>query len=491
MRNLTFRCSHDIIDSVLISESVHSIEPIDESRDFNVEELFFSTTDLNGRIHRSNGVFRRISGYSWDELKNRPHSIIRHPDMPRVIFQLLWDYIQSGRPIVAYVKNMAHDGRYYWVVALVVPIQNGYLSIRFKPTSPLFATVKDLYSELKAIEASIESDSNDKNAAMAASREVLNNKLGALGVSGYDEFMQQVLKQEMQSREAALPVINQAASPIAGIIENDTDQLAALRAAVRTFDQLLLVLSALFGDLEAYVKINEGVRVKSENVINISESLRTIALSGGVEADKLGTKAAGLRPVLDWLRSFSIQIVKEGTRLSESLVELTQEVDLAVYGLSAAKLQIEMSALFAHELLQLALMGRREDNAGGTADGVIECLHASSTVTVRRALSSLAAVKDRLAALHDSQSKLLKLSHSLRPIYLTGKIELADFAGSRLARVFSDLSDLLNETVANINGLQNLLEGLEARLVGGLANGMLVDETIGQIDSQLPAMLSH
>jgi hypothetical protein len=238
--------------------------------------------------------------------------------MPRVIFQLLWDYIQSGRPIVAYVKNMAHDGRYYWVVALVVPIQNGYLSIRFEPTSPLFATVKDLYSELKAIEASIESDSHDKNAAMAASRDVLNNKLGALGVSGYDEFMQQVLKQEMQSREAALPVINQAASPIAGIIENDTDKLAALRATVRTFDQLLLVLSALFGDLEAYVEINEGVRVKSENVINISESLRTIALSGGVEADKLGTKAAGLRPVLDWLRSFSIQIVKEGTRLSES-----------------------------------------------------------------------------------------------------------------------------------------------------------------------------
>jgi len=104
------------------------IEPINEAREFAATELFFSTTDLKGRIQRANSVFQRIAAWSWEELEKKPHNIIRHPDMPRIVFQILWDYIQEGRPVVAFVKNLAHDGRYYWVVALVTPMPDGYLS---------------------------------------------------------------------------------------------------------------------------------------------------------------------------------------------------------------------------------------------------------------------------------------------------------------------------------------------------------------------------
>jgi PAS domain S-box-containing protein len=135
---------------------------INEPRFFTAEELFFSTTDPKGRIQRANSVFQRIAGYSWDELKNKPHNLIRHPDMPRVVFRILWDYIQSDRPVVAFVKNLAQDGRYYWVVALVAAIPEGYLSVRFKP---------------------IESESDDRKAAIAASREALNISLRTLGFS--------------------------------------------------------------------------------------------------------------------------------------------------------------------------------------------------------------------------------------------------------------------------------------------------------------------
>jgi aerotaxis receptor len=122
--------------------------------------------------------------------------------MPRVVFQLLWDYIQAGRPIVAYVKNLAHDGRYYWVVALVTPMAGGYLSVRFKPTSPLRHTVEQLYKDLRAVEASIEDQSHDRKAAITASRSVLDSALRKLGFSDYDEFMRHATKTEMQSREA-------------------------------------------------------------------------------------------------------------------------------------------------------------------------------------------------------------------------------------------------------------------------------------------------
>ena len=89
--------------------------------------------------------------------------------MPQLVFQLLWDYIQSGRPLAALVKNLAYDGRFYWVVALVVPIPKGYLSVRFKPTSPLLATVQNLYTDLKAVETLIESHPSDRKAAIAPS----------------------------------------------------------------------------------------------------------------------------------------------------------------------------------------------------------------------------------------------------------------------------------------------------------------------------------
>ena len=468
------------------SELPTAIKLINEPCHFAVEELFFSTTDLKGRIHRANSIFRRISGYSWAELNNKPHNVIRHPDMPRIVFQLLWEFIESGKPIVAYVKNRAHDGRYYWVVALVVPIPAGYLSVRFKPTSPLLQTVKQLYGELRSVEAAVEHETNDKRAAMAASKQVLEKSLHTLNLNDYGDFMQHALKQEMQSREVQLRQLPAPSTAINSRIAGErATELDLLVTAAHMFDELLRVLCELFGDLESYVDINKGVRTKSDNVTNISESLRVLALSGAVESDRLGVKGLGLRPVLDWLRAFSLEITKEGSRLSTSLLELIREVDLVVFGLSAAKLQIEMNARFAHELVDLALAGHLEDGADVSTEGAIACLHASSCNTVRQALTTLGGVKKRLDGLTGSQSKLLESSRSLRPIYLRGKIEMAEGVGPRLESVFREVSDQLNETVSNLGGLKELLDNLEAHLIRGLAHGKRVDESIAQIDLKL------
>jgi aerotaxis receptor len=436
---------------------------INEAREFSAQELFFSTTDLKGHIQRANKVFQRIAGYSWDALNNKPHNIIRHPDMPRIVFQLLWDYIQSGRPIVAYVKNLAHDGRYYWVVALVVAIPGGYLSVRFKPTSPLLATVANLYTELRAAEASIESHSNSRKAAIAASRDSLDTNLRTLGFRDYDDFMQHAFKRELQSREAAI----QRRSTAAGM-----------------FDHLVEVLQMLFDDLDVYVEFNKGVKEKSKSVTGASEALRVSALNGAIEADKLGVRAAGLRPVLDWLRELSVGITKEGVRLSKSLDSLVAEVDLVVFSLGAAKLQIEMSAQFADELSNDASGGLGDDVMGMT-EGAIRIMHTSSSRTVRQAFEGLGAIRDRLKTLKESQIKLLESSQSLRPIYLTGRIEMTDVAGSRLASVFDDLGSQLDRTAANLTGLKTLLEDLDTHLVRGLAHRAPVEATIAGIDRRL------
>jgi aerotaxis receptor len=65
-----------------------AIETARESH-FEIDELFFSRTDTRGIILSGNGVFQRVSKFSWNELINKPHKIIRHPDMPKAVFFLL------------------------------------------------------------------------------------------------------------------------------------------------------------------------------------------------------------------------------------------------------------------------------------------------------------------------------------------------------------------------------------------------------------------
>lgn len=444
-----------------------------------MEELFFSTTDLKGHIQRANSVFTRIAAYTWAEMQNKPHNLIRHPDMPRIVFQTLWDYVQNGRPIVAYVKNLAHDGRYYWVMALVTPMSGGYLSVRFKPTSPLRNTVEQLYRDLRAVEASIEDQSRDRKAAIAASRTALASALQKLGFSGYDEFMRHAMKTEMQSREAKLhaAVTQSAEFSLAG--------LDSLSAQAALFDRLVVFLHSLFRDLETYVGISQGVREKSASVADISESLRVSALNGAIEADKLGNRAAGLRPVLDWLRGLSAEITTQGAVFSGALNELVSEVDLVVFDLMAAKLQIETTAKFAHEICGDA--GAAETDPAAARESIV-CLHASSCETIRRALKRLIDMRDRLAGLSASQMSLIHASHSLRPIYLTGRIEMAEGVGARLASVFDDVGGQLGETAESLSDLGKILRELSGHLTRGLEHGDEIEATITEIDSRMGAI---
>lgn len=164
---------------------------------FGVEETFFSRTDPRGIIRAYNDVFLRISGFEAAELRNAPHRIIRHPDMPRGVFQLMWDGIQAGYPVATYVKNRAKDGRYYWVLALVTPRPDGYLSVRMKPTSDLLQTVISEYAALAAAERS-EGLTPPQSAAL------LLNRLGQLGFARYGAFQSRAIASELAACDQAL-----------------------------------------------------------------------------------------------------------------------------------------------------------------------------------------------------------------------------------------------------------------------------------------------
>ncbi|EMY68313.1 methyl-accepting chemotaxis protein [Leptospira vanthielii] len=124
---------------------VNSVENI-----LTESDVIISRTDTKGLITYVSPDFARISEYSVEEMIGKPHNIVRHPDMPTVVFAELWDYIKVGLPWTGAVKNRAKSGNFYWVDATITPILNeerkivGYVSVRKK----LAEEKKDFYEKL-------------------------------------------------------------------------------------------------------------------------------------------------------------------------------------------------------------------------------------------------------------------------------------------------------------------------------------------------------
>lgn len=166
-----------------------NIQPTSVEKVMRDNDFIVSKTDLKGRITYGNRIFIEFSGYSEAELLGAQHNIIRHPDMPRAVFKLLWDAIQANQECFAYVKNMAKDGSFYWVLANVTPAYDvdgklsGYLSVRRKPKPEAVKIVDGLYRAMQA-----EEKRTTTKDAIAASTRILTNLLTEKGLS-YEEFI--------------------------------------------------------------------------------------------------------------------------------------------------------------------------------------------------------------------------------------------------------------------------------------------------------------
>ncbi len=121
---------------------------------FPTGELIVSQTDHLGVITMCNDAFVIMSGYSKSELLGAPHSILRHPDMPRAAFADLWDTVGQGRRWSGYVKNLRKDGGFYWVYATVIPKVRdgqvvGHTSVRRQPSRRRVEAAAALYISMR------------------------------------------------------------------------------------------------------------------------------------------------------------------------------------------------------------------------------------------------------------------------------------------------------------------------------------------------------
>lgn len=180
-------------DSATSGPRPPAVTPSGTERRLTSDDVIISETDLKGIITSANPTFSRIAAYEEAELIGQSHNVVRHPDMPRCVFKLLWDTISAGEDIHAYVVNLAGDGAHYWVFARVYPIKDadgtitGYRSERRVPTPAAVETMKGLYAQLLQTELSAESS----RAGLEASTAQLTAVLAERGLS-YPEFVRSI-----------------------------------------------------------------------------------------------------------------------------------------------------------------------------------------------------------------------------------------------------------------------------------------------------------
>ncbi len=160
-------------------------EPTNVEQIVGCTDLIVSKSDAEGNITYVNPIFIKISGYTQGQLIEHPHSILRHPDMPKVIFKYLWENLKKGNDVNAFVKNLCKDGSFYWVLASVKVAKNpdgsfrNYMSTRKCVTDEAKATISALYADLLAVE---------KSEGVEASENALNAFLAEKGVTDSDSF---------------------------------------------------------------------------------------------------------------------------------------------------------------------------------------------------------------------------------------------------------------------------------------------------------------
>jgi PAS domain S-box-containing protein len=166
------------------------VPPTGVERRLGEDELIVTKTDPRGLLTYANDVFLRISALREDEAIGQPHNIVRHPDMPRAIFKLLWEAIGERREVFAYVRNLAADGAHYWVLAHVTPSVDaqgrllGYHSSRRRPRDAAIAEIGRVYAGLRAEERRHDAPAAGLDASWAQLRRLLEDR-----GQTYDEFV--------------------------------------------------------------------------------------------------------------------------------------------------------------------------------------------------------------------------------------------------------------------------------------------------------------
>ncbi|QDU66593.1 PAS domain-containing protein [Engelhardtia mirabilis] len=416
------------------------VVPVDRSADFDLSELFFSTTDPKGRIKSCNDVFLRIAGYPASEAIGAPHSLVRHPDMPRCVFRLLWSYLGAGKPIGAYVKNMTSNGEFYWVFAVALPIESGYLSVRLKPTSGVIPAVEELYAKLLATEAGF---GTDTPAAMDASTAQLVEALGTLGYESYDRFMVKSLRSEIMSRRTLMPRTSAAEG------SNKTGRMFAI-----------------LEDLELLDHLRDVANDQARSSDGVSRSVNRIALNSSICAARMDERGRALGVVSEQTSIISGDISREARILETEQSVLDETIEQTSLQVSVATLLVETEAYFlSRSHIADADRAQQIEDFGATCEELSSMLKQSYSAVAGSAAEGVAQLRKSLRTFGAITDRFSRILLTAKVNHVTGRsISETVEGGQQFSGLLDELAGVSNAARASLDELQDLVDSVDRRV---------------------------
>ena len=329
-----------------------SVNPhVAQEREFKLEQLFYSRTDLRGGIQSGNDVFREVSGYPWQDLIGAPHKVIRHPDMPKGAFCLIWSRLKEGKATSAYVKNRAIDGRYYWVLANMTPIDGGYFSVRLKPTTDLLKTVEGIYAELLALEK--DGDLSPEDGAAW-----LTDNIRGLGFKDYESFAGAALNREVVSRAAAMDL-------------SSTQELTRYQEIAKSVDRVGENIAQVEETFRTIRLVPSNMRIIATRLEPTGGPISTIAVNYAIMA----------REMEHWVQTF---LKSEDS----GFTQMSQATNQALFQTAAATLQAEVAANMHSDTEERE--GHDPELEKATLDRLVERYRAEALAALSRLAASAA-----------------------------------------------------------------------------------------------------
>ena len=290
----------------IMTEQQHIVGP---------DQIFFSVTDDKGVITDSNSVFESISHYLREELLDSPHNIIRNPEMPGGAFRLMWDALESGKPFIAYVRNMAKDGLPYEVLSTVTPLEGGgYLSVRTRVSDPEFASkIWWLYGETRGKEDELLGEGKNRRETAEIGAQFINDKVSDHGFVDYEDVQRFLLPHEISIweknasnevvAEGRLAPVSKAVSELRTEEENWSDRqdaMAELAAQLTSVGAKIQASLARTADLKTQADVWSGKLTPMEAIpLNVAVSLGSIVTE---YVDDLQKRLQALRGSIEHVR---------------------------------------------------------------------------------------------------------------------------------------------------------------------------------------------
>ena len=452
-----------------------STTPTGTEQKFEANEMFFSTTDGKGIITAGNPVFARVSAYSMEEMIGQPHNLIRHPDMPRVVFEELWDTIKAGNIFLGYVKNHAKSGNHYWVFASVIPISNGYLSIRFKPSEAGVRAAEEIYRAMLGVE-----NQGDRADSRQRVREALEKSLRSNHYKSYESFSRAMLAQEIRHRDEEIRRKELELFPR----ELKATSAVAIQELFRKSTGIYDVLTELSKGLEAFSGINQKIQDKGQAIVRNADHFRFSAMNAHIASDPLGAKGAPLSMVARFLDTYSRNLSGNVILLAKDIEMIAQVLENVTTYISTTRLVMEMSIYYQAEMVAETGDENQERRVFKILKDLVdgfETLHNATT-------KELLALQGRLPQITGKNEDLRKDIVSLQVAQISGMTEavripeaesirtmMQDFRAEvqqavqeleYLAAAVEHLQEVTSTTPPRINRIREDLNAIHATLTG-------------------------